>query len=488
VIIAVHGAPYSRGNRSILGNKLDPIGRVKNIVRGGESKMRRRNIIITVVAVVVVVGVVVGVVVSGLGRGEPTEAKILVGVPAPQSGMYSSFGEGGVWGLQAAVEDINAEGGVYVADQDKYLDIELVVGNTESDDTKAGTIAESLILEDEVDFLSYGDQPPPMTAAIANKAEQYGVPYICTTGPMEPYLAMREAAGNWSYTWAAGLFAIGDPGDKGPGYTIADTWLAMLDLVGNETNKIAGVFASDDPDGVGWHDAFPGILEDWGCTVVASEESKSLLPVDTSDFSSLIDEWVSNNVSIIWGNAPAPFVGTLLAQAYATEGFAPELISIGRAPLFYDDVASWTGNTPLGVLVETWWDPAWGESPGVSAPGIGDTTAESLAARYLTDTSADAVNRGIGAGYSLIQVLVDAIERAGTLNADDVCDALAETDLMTIRYRVQFDENQFSRGPLVYSQWQWDDEEEDWVCPIVLSKHDFIETTGEVLFPIPLSP
>ena len=435
------------------------------------------------VVVLVVIGLAFGVLIGWLvwGSPEPTvPTKILVGVPAPQTGMYAGFGEGGVWGMQAAVDDINDLGGVYIEEYDKNLTLELVVRNTESDSDKAGTFAESLILTDKVNFLAYGDQPPPMNAPIAIKAEAHQIPYICTTGPAEPWLGMRADAGNWSYTWATGLFAIENPGDRpADGYTIADTWLAMLDLVGNETNKVAGVFASDDPDGVGWHAAFPGILADWGCTVVANETAKSLLPMDTTDFSALINEWVTNDVEIIWGNAPAPFVGTLLAQAYATEGFAPKLISIGRAPLFYEDVSSWAGDAPLGVLVEIWWDPAWGDSPG-----IGSTTPESLAARWLAE-KATPVNRSIGAGYSIIQVLIDAIERAGTLDADEVNAALADTDLMTIRHRVVFDENQFSRGPLVYGQWQWDEEAGDWVCPIVLSKHTFIETTGEVLFPIP---
>jgi ABC-type branched-subunit amino acid transport system substrate-binding protein len=438
-----------------------------------------RNLIVAVL-------VIIGLLAAGFGCGETVPTKILIGVPAPQSGMYGGFGVGGVWGMQAAVDDINALGGVYVEEYGKNLTLELVVRNTESDEAKAGSIAESLILTDKVNFLAYGDQPPPMSAAIANKAQTHKIPFICTTGPAEPWLAMRaEAPGQWSYTWAAGLFAIGDPGDRpADGYTIADTWLAMLDLVGDETNKVAGVFASDDPDGVGWHAGFPGILEGWGCTVVAKEAAKSLLPVDTTDFSSLINEWVTNDVEIIWGNAPAPFVKTLLEQAWATEGFAPKLISIGRAPLFYEDVSAWTGDVPLGVLVEIWWDPSWGQSVGVSAPGIGDTTAESLAARWIAEKQTP-VNRSIGAGYSLIQVLIDAIGRAGTLDADAVCAALEETDLMTIRHRVAFDENQFSRGPLVYGQWQWDEEEEDWVCPIVLSKHTFIPETGEVLFPIP---
>lgn len=435
------------------------------------------------VVVLVVIGLAFGVLIGWLvwGSPEPTvPTKILVGVPAPQTGMYAGFGEGGVWGMQAAVDDINDLGGVYVEEYDKNLTLELVVRNTESDSDKAGTFAESLILTDKVNFLAYGDQPPPMNAPIAIKAEAHQIPYICTTGPAEPWLGMRADAGNWSYTWATGLFAIENPGDRpADGYTIADTWLAMLDLVGNETNKVAGVFASDDPDGVGWHGAFPGILADWGCTVVAKEAAKSLLPMDTTDFSALINEWVTNDVEIIWGNAPAPFVGTLLAQAYAAEGFAPKLISIGRAPLFYEDVSSWAGDAPLGVLVEIWWDPAWGDSPG-----IGSTTPESLAARWLAE-KATPVNRSIGAGYSIIQVLIDAIERAGTLDADEVNAALADTDLMTIRHRVVFDENQFSRGPLVYGQWQWDEEAGDWVCPIVLSKHTFIPETGEELFPIP---
>jgi len=435
------------------------------------------------VVVLVVSGLGFGVLIGWLvwgGPGPTVPTKILVGVPAPQTGMYAGFGEGGVWGMQAAVDDINALGGVYVEEYDKKLTLELVVRNTESDPDKAGTLAESLILTNKVKFLAYGDQPPPMNAPIAIKAQAHGIPYICTTGPAEPWLGMRADAGGWSYTWATGLFAIVDPGDRpADGYTIADTWVAMLDLVGNETNKKAGVFASDDPDGVGWHGLFPGVLETWGCTVIAEEASKSLLPMDTTNFQSLIDEWVTNNVSIIWGNAPAPFVKTLLEQAWATEGFAPKLVSIGRAPLFYEDVSAWAGDAPLGVLVEIWWDPAWGDSPG-----IGGTTPESLAARWIAE-KASPVNRSIGAGYSIIQVLIDAIERAGTLDADEVCAALAETDLDTIRHRVAFDENQFSRGPLVYGQWQWDEEEEDWVCPIVLSKHDFIPETGEVLFPIP---
>lgn len=422
-------------------------------------------------------------VVSGCDTGAAAPEEILVGVPVPLTGMYAGFGQGGKYGMKAAVEDINKMGGVYVEEYDKELPIKLIVVNTESDPLKAGTLAEDLIVRNEVHFLAYGDQPPPMNAGISNVADRYQVPYICTTGPLEPWLGMRqEAPGNWEYTWATGLFALGMPAPAGdfrnkPGYTIGDTWQVMLDMYGDQTNKKVAIFASDDPDGVGWYSAYPGILKDLGYDVAGADKKLGLAPMDTTDFSSIINEWKNYDCEILWGNAPAPFVGTLMRQC-ATLGFEPKMISIGRAPLFYEDVSAWGGDVPLGIGCEIWWDPSFENSPG-----IGGTTPQSLAKRWADDTG-NQLNRNIGAGYSVMQVLIDAIERAGTLDGDAVNAALTETDLMTVRHRVKFDENHFSRGPLVFGQWQKVDEAWTWECPVIFSKHNFIKTMAEPMFPI----
>jgi branched-chain amino acid transport system substrate-binding protein len=421
---------------------------------------------------------------GGCKAGPEAPEEILVGVPAPLTGMYAGFGQGGEFGMQAAVDDINAQGGVYVKEYDTKLPIRLIATNTESDPLKAGTLAEDLIVRDKVNFLAYGDQPPPMNAAISNIADRYKVPFICTTGPLEPWLAMRqEAPEQWKYTWATGLFALGAPAPEGdfrakPGYTIGDTWQAMLDLYGDQTNEKVAIFASDDPDGVGWYAAYPGILKDLGYDVAGADKKLGLAPLDTTDFSSIITEWKNYGCEILWGNAPAPFVGTLLRQC-ATLGFKPKMVSIGRAPLFYEDVSSWGGDIPLGIGCEIWWDPSFGDSPG-----IGDTTPQSLADRWAKDTG-NQLNRNIGPGYSIIQVLIDAIERAGSLDGEEVNAALAQTDLMTVRHRVKFDENHFSRGPLVFGQWLKVDEPWTWECPVVFSKPDFIKATANPLFPIP---
>jgi branched-chain amino acid transport system substrate-binding protein len=420
--------------------------------------------------------------VSGCKKGAKEE--IRVGVPAPLTGMYAGFGEGYVFGIKAAVDDINKDGGVSVKESGRKLPIKLVIVNTESDPQKGGTLAESMIANDKVHFLASGDEPPPMHAGVSTVADRFKIPYVTSTGPVEPWSGMRQAVeGHWQYTWATGLFAIITPAPAGdfrakPGYTITDTWQAMLDLFGNKTNKKVAVFASDDPDGVGWYGLFPGYLKQLGYDVCGAQKKVGLAPMETTDFSSVIKQWKDYKCEILWGNAPAPFVGTLLRQC-ATLGFKPKMISIGRAPLFYEDIKSWGGDIPLGIGCEIWWDPSFANSPG-----IGGTTPQSLAERWAKETSKQ-LNRGIGPGYRSIQVLIDAITRAGTLNGEKVNAALAETDLMTIGHRVKFDENHFSRGPLVFGQWQKTDKPWVWECPVVFSKHDFIKATANPIFPIP---
>jgi branched-chain amino acid transport system substrate-binding protein len=82
--------------------------------------------------------------------------------------------------------------------------------------------------------------------------------------------------------------------------------------------------------------------------------------------------------------------------------------------------------------------------------------------------------------------LFDAIERAGTFeDSAQVKAALAETDLMTIYGRVVFDENQWSRVPVEFGQWQETTDESAWQNEIVYSPHAFIPETGDFIFPIP---
>jgi ABC-type branched-subunit amino acid transport system substrate-binding protein len=421
---------------------------------------------------------------AGCGKQEQSAdvSEIRVGVVQAQTGMYAGFGQGAVFGVKAAVDDINKLGGVNVGG--KKIPIKLFIRDNESDPNKAGAVAESLVLQDKVGFICTGDEPPPMHPGVSKVADQYKVPYITSTGPFEPWSAMRQdTPTKWQYTWASGMFAIVVPAAPGdfrakPGYTVMDTWTAMLDLYGGQTNKKVGLIASDEPDGRGWYTLFGPELKKLGYNVIGLDKNLGLVPLETTDFSSIVKQMKDAKVEILWGNCPGPFFGAFWRQAI-NMGFKPKMVSIGRAALYYTDISAWGGDLPNAVGSEVWWAPSFKDSPG-----FGDTTPMSLATRW-TEATKQPVNPAIGPGYRSVQILVDAIQRAGTLDPVKVNAALATTDLMTIVHRAKFDENHFNRGPLMFGQWQKTDKPEKWEQKVIFSKHDFAPATGKAIFPRP---
>ena len=383
----------------------------------------------------------------------PTE--VLLGATLPQTGMFAGFGQQG-WGMQKAVDDINAEGGVYLSKWGKKVPVELIIKNNESDFAKVGPLTTELVVTNKVHALLSPDAPCDLHDPTSVIANQYGIPQIIPGGPFEPWYHGMHEGEDWPYTWFAG-FAIGTPAAAPrnvPGYTMVDTWFMYMDRVNAKanTNMIAGVFASSDSDGIGWYASFPALMENYGMTVVGVDEELGLFPMDATDYTSIIHEWQAAGVQIIWGNCPGAHFGMLISQAYE-EGFRPKICLVGRAALFPLDVISWGTEPPLGwgVGSEVWWSGHYAAADGFV--GIGGRTCASLAADWAEE-SGEPLNRGIGHGYLAAQVMLDAIERAGDVDPDAVNDALAETDLDTISGWVKFDpETHFSHMPLSFGQW-----------------------------------
>jgi len=450
-------------------------------IEGGNEPMKKKMGLLSCVLMAIFITLLL----IGFTHAAPKAPKeIRVGTVACITGMYAGMADGGVFGLQAAIEDLNQQGGAFVKEFGRKIPIKLTVVNSESDPQKAGTLAESLILQDNVQFLICHNEPPPMHASVATMAARHKIPHLANVAVMEPWLGMREGASPpWDYTWALG-FAIATPAAPGsiwdkPGYTVADTWKEELNQYGDKTDKKIGIFASDDPDGVGWYMLFSKMLKDWGYDVIGIDKKIGLFPMDTTDFSSIIQVWKNNNVEILWGNCPAPLFGALWRQAH-TLGFQPKIVSAGRAALYYTDISAWGGDLPNGIGTETFWSPAV-----KTYVAIGNTTPKSLYERWLKQKKRP-FNVAMGLGYQVVQVLANAIERAGALNADAVLRALGDTDMKTIVDRVKFDQKtHFARIPVFFGQWQKTHKPEVWECPIVFSRHDFLPATAKFLFPIP---
>ena len=159
--------------------------------------------------------------------------------------------------------------------------------------------------------------------------------------------------------------------------------------------------------------------------------------------------------------------------------FKPKMVFVSEAGLFYTDVIAWGGDLPNGINCELWW------SPDYDTPGYGDTTAHSLGQRWLEETG-EPMTQGIGTGYLPVQILLAAVEQAGTLDSEAVNKAMGELDIETINFRVAFDPaTHISLQPLFNGQWQKTGGPDIWNMEVTYSDFDFLPTTADFLFPIP---
>jgi branched-chain amino acid transport system substrate-binding protein len=447
--------------------------------------------------VVLVVVLAAGLVLSGCAKPAPTAptaptappttagpSEILWGVETSLTGMYGAVGFSNKWGLEAAVDDINKDGGIYVKDLGRKLPVRLIEVDDESDPSKAGAMTENLIVHDKVNMIVNGLGPPHMRSTVAMQTEKYGIPHVTGVGPYEAWMSLRSSAAQpWNHTWVCSM-AIATPPPQGDfrygklGYTMTDSWTYAVKSIESQTNKKAAAFATDEPDGRGWYMSVTPVLKSMGWEVYRVDDEFGLVPPETTDYTSVIKEWRDNDCQVLWANAPGVCEGTVWKQARSM-GWKPKMYYATRGALLYTDVNSWGGDLPNGVSCEIFWTPAFKDSPG-----IGGTTPMSLNERWGKATG-QAYDTNLGIAYADVQVMADAIQRAGSLDQEKVNDALRTTDMYTIYHRVVFDKDNFSWDPVSFGQWQKTDEPWVWEHPVVVSQHDFLPVSGKLIFPIP---
>jgi branched-chain amino acid transport system substrate-binding protein len=434
---------------------------------------------------IVLVGALIlgGGVTSALSEKIPTEIRI--GDTVSYTGPYAIFGGLSSFGTTAAVEDINKKGGIYVKKYGKKLPVKWITRDCQSDPLKVAPLTEDLILKEKVHFLGGHFEVPTMRQGTAMMADKYKIPAVFGVGTYEAWMGMRQAATPpWKYSWAFG-FSIGAPAQKGdfrdgkPGYLMMPTWFGALGAYAGKTNKKAALFAFDDPDGRGWYMGFSGAAQQQGYDCYRAKDQFGIYPPGTTDFTPLIQEWKKHGCEILWGNSIAPDLGIMFKQCKA-QGFKPKLVFATRGAMFYQEIVSWGGDLPNGVLTEVYWTPYM-----KGARGIGGTTSQSLAQRWY-EAKKEPLAQGIGWNYAVAQTIFDAIGRAGTLDAAAILKALGETDLNTMWGRVVFEKGtQFQRVPCQVGQWVKTNKSWVWEMPITFSYNDFMPAKEKLLFPKP---
>jgi branched-chain amino acid transport system substrate-binding protein len=136
----------------------------------------------------------------------PAKDKIVVGMSRPLSGPLAVIGDSAFRPVyETWVAEVNAEGGIYVAEYGKKLPIELKIYDDKSDVGTMTRLTEKLIVEDKVDFLwpACGTAFIFAQAPIANK---YGYVLLTAEGgattikdmlPSMPYVFVNLSFSDW---------------------------------------------------------------------------------------------------------------------------------------------------------------------------------------------------------------------------------------------------------------------------------------------------
>ncbi|MDQ2093614.1 ABC transporter substrate-binding protein [Rhodalgimonas zhirmunskyi] len=384
---------------------------------------------------------------------------IKIGFVTPQTGPLAVFAESDAFVLdqfRTALAD-----GLEIAG--KTYNIEIIVKDSQSSSNRASSVAQELILDDEV-HLILATSTPDTTNPVADQAELNEVPCITNDTPWQPHFFGRQ----------------GDP-EKGFDWTFHFFW-GLEDVISSytgiwnqaETNKVVGALWPNDPDGNGWgHEklGFPPVLAAQGYTLVDPGRYQVL----TDDFSAQISAFKAAGVEIVTGVVPPPDFATFWLQA-AQQDFHPKVVTFGKA-LEFPQVISSLGARGVDLSTEVWWSPAHPFASGFT----GQTSAE-LAAAYEAATG-NPWTMPLGFKHSLFEVAIDALRRTeDPSDPASIRDAIAATDYASIVGPVNFQTGpvpNVSKTPLVGGQWRLEDGKP--IIDIVENRdHPSIAKTGNV--------
>jgi branched-chain amino acid transport system substrate-binding protein len=353
--------------------------------------------------------------------GEAAEApeSIMIGAVVPLTGAFAGGGAQIERGYIYAVDAINEAGGVYVEEFDAQIPLELDVRDDASDPNQTTSIMDELAGGDIVAYL--GGFATPVHAAGSATAERNGIPYL---GAATSTQALHEQGYQYFFS----------PFPKSP--DMAVTVFEMLNglIPEGERPLNVGIFQEATDWGEELGPLFVQEAENHGYGVVYNE---TYAP-GTTDFTDLILGAQAADVEALL-SLPTPPDGFALYQQMGELGWKPPFNLVIRAA----DVPTWNdlGAAGEGVVLSTPWHPALGY------PGT-----EAVNERHLEEVGrpADPV---VGSAYALIEILADALERAGTLDHDAVRDAIAETDgLETIIGPITFREDGTAQVPNPHMQ------------------------------------
>jgi len=283
---------------------------------------------------------------SGIkGAGSSSSNTITIGWIHPLTGDIAGFGAPDNWITSKIKQTGPYKNGFKVGG--KTYSVTIKSYDSQSSTTRAGNLARTAILSDNVDML-FATSTPETVNAVATQAESLGVPLVCANIPWE--------------SWYANLGGNPASPTLKPKYVVmyffgaehlAKCFIPMWNRIHSQlnTDKVVAAAFPNDPDGDAFRQVFPPIVEGAGYDFVMS----SAYPDGTTNYTSMISQFKSVNADFFTNVPEPPDFATMWHQSIQ-QGFLPKLATVAKVLLFPTDAYA-LGSEAYNVATDTWWVP-----------------------------------------------------------------------------------------------------------------------------------
>ena len=391
-----------------------------------------------------IVGTVVSLIAGAMGAALAQDT-VQVGVITSVTGRFAEFGEQHRAGLQAALEDVNAAGGVNGAM------IELVIEDDISEVNAALAAAEKLINQDVPIVMG------AYSSSITNPLAQY------FTRQERPFVVFTSADDSITRPGSDWVFRLSQPS-----FAYADILFRLFNTINAEHGEDSlhtialihgnGAFESAVADAV------VQLADEQGFEIVEQQEYDQ----SGADFRPILNRFAAHNPDIVFMVSYAADSVALMRQIQEV-GLDAKLYAGGAAGFALPGFIEGSGPAADGVFTATSWT---GDVPFPGAP--------ELFAR-LNDILGRTPSYHAAQGYISLVLAADVLSRAASFEPADVRQALAETNLSDNPYgTIHFEDYQGYRNqnplPMVVQQIH----EGEFVTVYVDG-----EVVGDIQFPTP---
>jgi branched-chain amino acid transport system substrate-binding protein len=299
-------------------------------------------------AVAVGAGGVIAACSSGIKGASSTGTKnITIGWIHPLTGDLAAFGAADGFVIKKIMQTTPYSKGFKVGG--KTYDVTIKSYDSQSSVTRAGDLARTAILSDNVDIL-FASSTPETVNAVASEAESLGTPLVCSNVPWE--------------SWYLNLFPKGNPtaATETAKYVVmyflgaehlAACFVPMWNRIHSQlsTDKVVAAAFPNDSDGNAFRQIFPAIVGGAGYTL----DMSSAYADGTTNYTSMISQFKADDADF-FTNVPLPPDFAAMWKQSIQQGFRPKLATVAKVLLFPSDTYS-MGSEVYNVATDTWWVP-----------------------------------------------------------------------------------------------------------------------------------